>query len=333
MPPDGPLAVISADWGQSRATARGGALQMDLHSTLTLRNTGPRRLRGVSLLVLAQEVTPGGKGSVTVPSLDVGPGETFPIRVDLRLMRPLAAPGAALVEVNLDGVLYEDLTFFGPNRLQSRRVMLAWELEARRDRRALASALQSGGPEAVRKQMLTALARMADQPRLDVQLARGRATNVEASREVQFAFLQTPDAPVELTSGTVTVSGNEARAPRIDVVNRSKRPVRFLEIGWLVRDAAGREYAAGGVPAELTLAPGQPGSVSKETGLRFSRSGAGPVPVAGLRGFVTLVEFGDGEVWVPAQSPAGLSGEMQRLAELYRSRGLDRVLDQIRRVR
>jgi hypothetical protein len=32
--------------------------------------------------VLAQEVTPGGKASVAVPSLNVASGETFPVRVD-----------------------------------------------------------------------------------------------------------------------------------------------------------------------------------------------------------------------------------------------------------
>lgn len=75
LPGDSPLALVSADWGQSNASARGGALQVELHSTLVLKNASPRRIRAVSLLVLAQEVTPGGKGSVTVPSLDVGPGE------------------------------------------------------------------------------------------------------------------------------------------------------------------------------------------------------------------------------------------------------------------
>ena len=67
---------------------------LELHSTLQLKNSGARRIRAVSLLVTAQDATPGGRASVTVPSLDIEPGESFPVRIDLRLMRPLqTAPG------------------------------------------------------------------------------------------------------------------------------------------------------------------------------------------------------------------------------------------------
>jgi hypothetical protein len=147
LPPGAPVALTSANWDQSQATARGGALVVDLHSTLHLRNESPRRIRAISLQVVAQEVTPGGKGSVTVPSLDAAPGESFSVRVDLRLMRPLSRSGGALVEVSLDGLLFDDLTFYGPDLLKSRRSLLAWELEARRDRRLLLAALQQGGRE------------------------------------------------------------------------------------------------------------------------------------------------------------------------------------------
>jgi hypothetical protein len=55
LPPDAPVALVSADWGASRATARGGALLLELHSTLQLKNTGARRIRAVSLLVTVQD--------------------------------------------------------------------------------------------------------------------------------------------------------------------------------------------------------------------------------------------------------------------------------------
>ena len=84
------MAVLASDHGDSNETARGGAMLLDLHAALSLRNSTQRRIRGITLLVTAQEVTPGGKGSVTVTSLDVGPDETFPVRIDLRLLRPLA---------------------------------------------------------------------------------------------------------------------------------------------------------------------------------------------------------------------------------------------------
>src|SRR5690349_3639632 len=82
---DSPVALLSASMGESRATARGAALVLDLHMGLTLRNTTPNRIRGVALRVVSQEVTVGGKASVSVPSLNVGPGEAFPIRIDLQL--------------------------------------------------------------------------------------------------------------------------------------------------------------------------------------------------------------------------------------------------------
>src|SRR5437667_12864610 len=77
LPKDSPVSVVSSDWGDSNATVRGGAYFVDVHAGLTLRNSGQRRIRGITLAVLAQEVTPGGKGAVSQPSLDVAPGDTF----------------------------------------------------------------------------------------------------------------------------------------------------------------------------------------------------------------------------------------------------------------
>src|SRR5271166_1780215 len=74
LPKDSPVTLVSADWGESSATPRGGAFLVDVHAALSLRNSSQHRLRGVTLAVVAQEVTPGGKGSVSVPSLDVAPG-------------------------------------------------------------------------------------------------------------------------------------------------------------------------------------------------------------------------------------------------------------------
>lgn len=337
LPAGAPVALVSSDWGNSRATARGGAMWVDLHSSLLLKNTSNRRLRGVSLQVLAQEVSPGGKASVTVPSLDVAPNETFPVRIDLRLMRPLAQGAGPLVEVGLDGVLFDDLTFYGPNKLNARRVLLTWEMEARRDRRALAAALDNGGAEGLRKQLLAALARQSAQPRMDMQVAKVLpSTNLDGARTAEVACLQLPEAPVELLNGTAQLGASEARLPRIDIQSKSKKPIRYLEVGWLVRDGQGRELLAGTMPAEVTLAPGQRSSVKKESALRFSR------PVTALAAYPAVVEYGDGEIWVPAREtlkdprleavlPA--TGEEQRLAELYRRKGLDAVISQLKSLR
>src|SRR5258708_7550368 len=74
LPKDSPVSVVSSDWGDSNATIRGGAYFVDVHAGLTLRNTSQKRVRGITLAVLAQEVTPGGKGAFSQPSLDVAPG-------------------------------------------------------------------------------------------------------------------------------------------------------------------------------------------------------------------------------------------------------------------
>jgi hypothetical protein len=339
---DAPLSVVSAIPGETRTDARGGAMVLDLHAALTLRNTGARRVRGVTLLVQTQEFTPGGKGSVTVPSLNVPPGETFPFRIDLRLLRPLMPGMGTMAEVTIDGVLFEDLSFYGPDKLNSRRQMTAWELEARRDRRHLRSILEAKGREGLRQELLSCLARLADHPSLDVHLVRrGRATAMAApERDVRFAFLRMPDSPVEPVSGLARVAGSEARSPRIEVVNRSERPVRYFEIGWIIRDGAGREYLAGSVPASehgLTLAPGARGEVIQDAALRFS-SKAQPIVIEAMTGFVSQVEFGDGSMWIPARSSlshAGLdsvlapSPEEQRLADLYRRKGITALIDEL----
>lgn len=333
LPANGPVSLVSADWGRSTAAARGGAMQVDLHSTLQLKNTGSRHIRGVSLLVLAQEVTPGGKASVTVPSLDVAPGESFPVRIDLRLMRPLGGSDA-VAEVDLDGVLFDDLSFFGPDRLSARRTLLTWEMEARRDRKAFLASLEKGGVDALRQELIQASARLAEQPRLDLQVARaGRATAADAAKPVAFAFVDMPDSPLALMSGSAEVLGNEARRPRIEVLNRSKRGIRYLEIGWLVEDGQGTQFAAGSSPAEMAIGPGARATVSQDQSLRFYRQGSSGMSINSLRAYLSAVEFSDGTLWVPSRDPSGVSGEQQRLAELYRRRGVQAVVEQLRRLR
>ena len=144
LPPDSPVALLAANLGESRATPRGSAMVVDLRMALSLRNAGHKHISGITLLVTAQEFAPGGRGSVATPSLNVGPGEAFPVRIDLRLQRPAQMAGGPLVNVTLDGVLFQDLSFYGPNRLDSRRSLTAWEMEAQRDRRHFKQVLEIG---------------------------------------------------------------------------------------------------------------------------------------------------------------------------------------------
>ena len=85
-----------------------------------------------------------------------------------------AAPSVP-VQISLDGVLFGDLSFYGPDKLSSRRNMTLSEYEARRDRRYFKSLLAEGGPERLRQEMLTSLAHQEDRPSMDVQVVKGGA--------------------------------------------------------------------------------------------------------------------------------------------------------------
>ena len=173
----------------------------------------------MTLRVVAQEVTLGGKGSVTYPSLNVGPGETFQVRIDMQLMRPSNVTGGPLVQVDLDGVLFQDLSFFGPDRLNSRRTMTACEMEAQRDRehfkRILAQAGKAGLQQRNAGEHGAAERSVAARGQREARRARGdRAPPAGNEHDAEFAFLQFPDSPVEPLKGSARISGNEARAPR-----------------------------------------------------------------------------------------------------------------------
>lgn len=339
LPSDSPVVLLSADYGASNEIARGSAMLIDVHAALSLRNAGQRKIRGITLVVTAQDVTPGGKGSVTVTSLNVGPGESFPVRIDLRLLRPVQASSGVPVEIGLDGVLFDDLSFYGPDKLSSHRTLALAEFEARRDRRYFKSILASGGPEKLREEMLSSLTHQADRPSLDVEVVRGaRATNFEPEKQVQFAFLSLPDSPIEPIGGMARIAGNEARAPRLEVKNRSDRAIRYLEVGWILHDHSGREFLAGSVPAELTLAPGQKQQILEDATLKFPQLTAQPLGIEGMTGFVSSVEFADGSMWIPTrndldspelQRVVAPSDEEQRLAQIYRKRGLKALIAEL----
>jgi hypothetical protein len=347
LPANSPISMLSANYGDSRATARGGALVLDLHMALTLRNQENRRIRGVTMLISAQESAPGGRASQTFPTLDVGPGESFPVRIDVSLIRPLQSGGGPLVQVSLDGVLFEGLSFYGPNRLNSRRSLTFWEMENQRDRKYLKQVLAAKGAAGLQQEMLDSLARQSARRGIDVQVVRaGRSTSAAAApldRMAQFAFLQIPDAPVQAVEGWAEITGNEARDARIQVRNISSSTVRYVGIGWLLKDQDGREFMAGSVPAsedDLFIQPKQQGRLSQDNALKFSKGAGSPLNIQGMRGFVRAVEYGDGRGWVPSRESLiqshlidllPPSPEEQRLADLYHKKGRDAVVEDLNR--
>jgi hypothetical protein len=151
-----------------------------------------------------------------------------------------------------------------------------------------------------------------------------------------MAFLDLPDSPVSPSGGTAVVFGNEARAPRFEVRNRSPRTVRYFEIGWIVKDQQGREFLAASLPADVNLAPRQAGQVAEDAVLRFRDR----LAIQAMAGFVSSVEFADGTYWIPSRTALddprlrGLvapSPEEQRLTQLYRKKGLQALVDEVKK--
>ena len=348
LPEDSPVASLGWSTGESRATARGAAMVLDLHLTVPLRNISNKRIRGITLRVVSQDVTLGGQASVSMTSLNVGPGEVVPVRIDRPLIRPTQVAGGALVEIYLDGVLFQDLSFYGPDRLNSRRIMTAWEMEAQRDRDYFKRILAASGRAGLQREMVESLSRQGavQQQQLEVRLLRAPAVASSAAAQSEhtekFAFLQFPDSPVQPTDGFAIVSGNEARAPRIEVRNRSGKPVKHVELGWLVRDPSGQEYMAASLPSsqpDLFLPAGKTAKVEQDTALRFSRNGR-PLNIQSMTGFISQVEFADGKVWVPNRQNLDQdllrktlppSAEEQRLTDLYRRKGEDALIEELKK--
>jgi hypothetical protein len=333
LPEDSPVGVLSADWGESNATPRGGAMLLDLHTSLVLKNTGQRRIRGITLLVQAQEVTPGGKASVSVPSLNIAQGQTFPVRIDLSLVRPLQGGAGPLVEIALDGILFDDLSFYGPNRLNSRRSMTVWELEAMRDRQYFKEVLQSRGRDGLRAEMINSLNRQSERTQMDARVTAGRATAAGSSRHIQLAFLNPPNAPLVPEQGFARVSNDEARSPQIVLRNQSDHSIDSVEIGWIVKDTRGREYVTGAIPLDVGLPARTQRKVVQDASFRFSEAGGQGIAIDSMTGFISSVQYSDGKMWVPDRSKQlpTPSPEEQRLVELYRRKGIDVLAEELKK--
>ncbi|HVY92318.1 MAG TPA: hypothetical protein VHA14_06205, partial [Bryobacteraceae bacterium] len=196
---------------------------------------------------------------------------------------------------------------------------------------------------------------------LDVALSRGRSVGSAVTSGgaaggpdslAQFAFLRMPDQPVLPVQGQAAIAGNEVSSPWIEIQNLSKKPVRYVEIGWVVRDKSGNEYLVGSVPGSGVTAmsasgntpgsvvePGQRGRLEPDATMRFSHAGR-PIGIDSMTGFVRQVEFADGKVWVPSRKDLDSSSllrsmapstEEQRLLDIYSSRGIGALVADLNR--
>src|SRR5262249_25518937 len=119
------------------------------------------------------------------------------------------------------------------------------------------------------------------------------------------------------------------------------KPVKYVELGWLVRDESGEQYLAASLPAsgpDLYIPAGKTAQVLQDKALDLS-SGGRPLKIRTMTGFVSQVQFADGKGWVPPrQNPDDPflrrslppSREEQRLTDLYRSKGIDALLQELK---
>ena len=190
--------------------------------------------------------------------------------------------------------------------------------------------LAERGTTGLQDAVLESLNRQDHMQRLDVRMVRGHTATVSTNvpgRMEKFTFLNMPEAPVKAVQGWAEISGDEVRSPRIEVKNLSSKPVRYVEIAWLVKDSSGQQYMAGSVPlsdADLYLPAGQTAELVQDAALRFYKpKSPSALPIQQLVGVVNQVEYSDGKVWIPKRDYIGLSPspEEQRLTDVYRKLG------------
>jgi hypothetical protein len=346
FPHDSPVLLIGFNMSPMTVTARGSSMVLDLHEALVLRNVGNKPICGLTLKVEAQDLTPYGKGSVIKPSLFILPGEEFPVRVDMQLVRPISATKSesALVQVTLDCALFSDLRAYGPDKLNSRRALMVYEMEARRDRQYLARLLDSGQLPELREELNFGIQDFVPR-QLGLELLRGPRTAALREQALTVEPMPFPKAPVQPLSGAAQVAGNEVRAPRVEVRNTSKMRVASVAMGWIVRDDRGTDFVAGAVTSPVVIGPVQTSSISEPGTLRFSRSTGQPMVIDRLMAFVNDVQFADGTLWIPSRSDIdgatqnlelrrelATSPEEQRLARIYRRDGTAGLKKELRRV-
>jgi hypothetical protein len=346
FPRDSPVLAISTTFGPTSVRPRGASMALDLHASLLLRNTGTKTISGLTLRVEAQDLTPSGKASVTVPSLAVQPGEVFPVRIDAQLIRPfsVARGEGALVQVLLDCALFSDLTAYGPDKLNSRRALVVYELQARRDRHYLATLLHMQNWARVREELDFGLQDLHPQ-QLGLELLRDPRATGWREQAVNVGAVAFRDAPVQPVGGEARVAGNEVRAPMVEIKNISQKTVQSIDMGWIVRDERGREFVAGSMPAALRLPPALTGRMTEQGTLRFSHPEGSPMIIGALMAFVNDVEFTDGKLWIPSRTDIeqatsdpllrralATSPEQQRLAEIYRRKGIAGLQEELRKI-
>ncbi len=345
FPRDSPVLPISFSLRPSMARSVGSSTTLDLHASLLLRNTSSKAITGLTLRIEAQDLAPAGKASLTVPSLHLQPGGVTPLRLDIELRKPTGANllQGAVVKVTLDCALFKDFTSYGPDKLKSLRSLTIYELQARRERQYVAGLLQAGRLAEIREELNFGLQDL-HAPTLGLELSRVPELSGQRQTMANLGTLHFTGSPVSPMGGSVQITGGDVSAPHIDVKNDSQKTVRSIEVGWIVRDEQGKEYLAGSIPMVMQLKPVETGTLSDPATLHFFQAAGQPVAIGALTAFVSDVEFTDGDHWIPSRAditaatknPAlrralSDSPEQERLADIYRRKGISGLTTELKR--
>jgi len=345
FPRDSPVLLVSFAMGSSTAKIRGTSMLLDLHASFVLRNVGGKSLSGLTMRVEAPDLQ-SGKGSVTIPSLTVQPGDTFPVRLDMEILRPISAGRTgtpSLVEVGLDCALFSDLTAYGPDQLHSRHTLVVYQLEARREREYLAQLLHNQEWAKLRDELNFGLPDASPRS-LGLEFIHGPLSSMLSGKSFSVSPVVFSGAPVQPIGGGAEVVGNEVRGPFVELRRMSNRGLRSVELGWIVRDDHDREFVGGSVPVTLSAEAVQSVRITDSAALRFSNGTGQPMMIGTLRAFVNDVEFSDGKVWIPSRADIdeatsdpvlrhelANSPEQQRLAKIYRLKGTTGLAEELKR--
>jgi hypothetical protein len=180
---------------------------------------------------------------------------------------------------------------------------------------------------------------------LGLELLRGPGAVATRTQPMSVSAVAFPSSPVQPIGGNAQIAGNEVQTSQLQVRNISGRPVRDFAVGWIIRDDRGQDFMAGSVPSARELAPVETVSMTQPGTLRFSRPSGQPMVVDALLAYVNDVEFSDGKMWIPSRMDIraatsdpilrralAASPEQQRLADVYRRKGMSGLEEELKRV-
>ncbi len=348
FPRDSPIIVTSARFGPNQSgRVRGMSMTSDLHGDLLLRNSSTKVLAGLTLRIDSPNLGLALKASITLPSLRTAPGETVPIRIDAALVQPISSENltGASVSVSLDCAEFSDGSTFGPDTLDTEQQLQFYRAEAERDRKYLAGLLSAGQlprlREALNFGLLDTGRALAGMEVLPPETADNAKTQPSPIMCRNY-----DSSPVSILDGTFHHVRSQLRGSRVTVRNRSAKPIKNVEVGYLVGSPREGLFFAGTVPSAASLAPGQQINLAGAPPLRVFESSGEPSASATLVAFVARATFSDGSLWIPSRDdlqsftvdPAlrralSFSPEQQRLAELYHRDSISAVISDLQEKR